>query len=239
MDSLLIALQFLTRIPVSYRYTTDDANLGQSVLYYPLVGFLIGVLLSVLVLLLSASPDMLTAALILAAWVWLTGGLHLKGLVDWVDTWNTGMSFRQYSLQSPPTHVGAFAILALLLVLLLKWSTIFLLIQKNELTSLMLVPLLGRSTILLLMLSTPYISPQGLLERILQNLPFEEARWVIVISLAFAGLFLGWANVLLVLLLVLWIRTAAIDRLGGVTIDVFGATVELAETAALLTVVLL
>ncbi len=240
MDSLIIALQFLTRIPVGCDHATDDADLGQSVLYYPLVGFLIGVLLSILVLLLSAGPDMLAAALVLTAWVWLTGGLHLDGLADCADAWVGGLGCRQRSLSiMKDPAAGPIAVVALLLVLLLKWSALLILIQKNELTSLMLTPLLGRSAILLLMLSTPYVSPHGLAEKMLQHLPCGEARWVVVMSLAFAGLFLGWANVLLVLLLILWIRSVAIARLGGVTGDVFGATVELVETAALLAVVLL
>lgn len=240
MDSLIIALQLLTRIPVSYRLTADDANLGQSVLYYPIVGFLIGVLLSILVLLLSAGPDMLAAALVLMAWIWLSGGLRLDEQTDFTHAWAGGLGCIQRSLKRLKVpNAGPITVLAILLVLLLKWSTILILIEKNELTSLMLVPLLGRISILLLMLSSPYISPQGLAKKILQNLPSEEARWVVVMSLAFAGLFLGWANVILVVLLVLWIRSAAIDRLGGVTSDIFGVTVELAETAALLAAVLL
>jgi adenosylcobinamide-GDP ribazoletransferase len=89
------------------------------------------------------------------------------------------------------------------------------------------------------MLSTPYVSPRGWAEKILQNLCFEDARWVIVISLTFAGMFLGWANVLLAVLLMLWIRSAAIESQGGVTDDVFGAAVELTEVAALFVVALI
>lgn len=240
MDSLLIALQFLTRIPVKKSLTTDDAALGRSVLYYPLVGFLIGVLLSFIALVMSASSDMVATAVVLSAWVLLTGGLHLDGLADCADAWVGGLGSQQRSLEiMKDPAAGPIAVLVLLLTLLLKFAAVLVLIQQNNLTILMLAPLLGRTAILILMLSTPYVSSQGLAEKIVQNLPFNDARLVIVISLAFAGLFMGWANVLLACGVLFWIRYAALSRLGGATGDVYGAAVELVETVGLLAVVLL
>jgi adenosylcobinamide-GDP ribazoletransferase len=230
MDSLLIALQFLTRNPIRCEILINDADTGQSSLYYPIVGFLIGILLCASVLLLSATPDMLAAALVLALWVWLTRSFHLQGYINCASAWAN--NFKQVS-------TAVIAKLTLFVLLFLKWLCIWVLIQHNQLSSLMLVPLLGRTSILLLMLSTPYVSPKGWAEKILQNLCFEDARWVVVISLTFAGMFLGWANVLMAVLLMLWIRSAAIERQGGVTDDVFGAAVELTEVAALFVVVLI
>ncbi|MCQ8104188.1 adenosylcobinamide-GDP ribazoletransferase [Methylomonas sp. SURF-2] len=240
MDSLLIALQFLTRIPVNYQLPANDAVLGRSVLYYPLVGFLIGVSLSFLALILSGAPDMVTAAVVLSAWVLLTGGLHLDGLADCADAWVGGLGDEQRSLRiMKDPAAGPIAVLVLLLVMLVKFTALFVLIQQNDLIPLMLAPLLGRCAILLLMLSMPYVSPEGMAEKLLANLPFGEARTVVVISLAFAGLFMGWANVLLACGLLLWVRYAALTRLGGATGDVYGAAVELIETAGLLAVILL
>ena len=240
MDSLFIALQFLTRIPIKCSFSINDETLGRSVLYYPLVGFLIGVLLSFLALVMSASSDMVATAVVLSAWALITGGLHLDGLADCADAWVGGLGSPQRSLEimKDPT-AGPIAVLVLLLTLLLKFVAVLVLIQHNDLTILMLTPLLGRTAILILMLSTPYVSPQGLAEKIIQNLPYNDTRWVIVISLAFAGLVMGWANVLLACGVLLWTRYAALSRLGGVTGDVYGAAVELVETAGLLAVVLL
>jgi adenosylcobinamide-GDP ribazoletransferase len=240
MDSLFIALQFLTRIPIKCSFSTNDETLGRSVLYYPLVGFLIGVLLSFLALVMSASSDMVATAVVLSVWVLITGGLHLDGLADCADAWVGGLGSPQRSLEimKDPAS-GPIAVLVLLLTLLLKFAALLVLIQHNHLTILMLTPLLGRTAILILMLSTPYVSPQGLAEKIIPNLPFNDARLVVVISLVFAGLVMGWSNVLLACGLLLWIRYAALSRLGGVTGDVYGAAVELVETAGLLAVVLL
>ena len=239
MDSFFIALQFLTRIPIDRDIQIDDVALGRSVLYYPLVGFLIGVLLSTLTLVLSYAPDTVVAAIVITAWAWLSGGLHLDGLADCADACVGGLGDRQRSfriLKDPAA--GPIAVMVLILVLLMKWVAVTVLLQQNNLICIMLAPLLGRTAILLLMLSTPYVSPKGLAEQIMQNLPFIEARRVVLISLIFSGLMMGWGNVLLTGIVLLWVRYAAVLRLGGATGDVYGAAVELVETSVLLAVVL-
>jgi adenosylcobinamide-GDP ribazoletransferase len=240
MDSFLTALQFLTRIPIRFPINTTDQVLSRSVLYYPLVGFVIGVLLSFVALVLAGGSDMVAAAIVLSVWVFLTGGLHLDGLADCADAWVGGFGDRQRSLQimKDPTS-GPIAITVLLLLLLLKFAALYVLIQQNNFIVLMLAPLLGRCAILLLMLSTPYVSSKGLAEKMLKNLPAQDARWVVVASLAFAGLFMGWANVLVACSVLFVVRYAAISRLGGVTGDVYGAAVEIMEVVGLLAVVLL
>ncbi|TNF08241.1 MAG: adenosylcobinamide-GDP ribazoletransferase, partial [Pseudomonadales bacterium] len=45
MSAFLIALQFLTRLPVSLPGMPTPAQVGRSLLWYPLVGLLLGVLL--------------------------------------------------------------------------------------------------------------------------------------------------------------------------------------------------
>jgi len=240
MDYFLLAIQFLTRIPVRYRVSASGPALGRSALYYPLVGLLIGVLLNVVALASTAvGAEPAAAALVLMVWVLLTGGLHLDGLADCADAWAGGLGDKERSLRiMKDSAVGAIAVVVLVMVLLLKWCAIWVLMVQHNLIVLMLVPVLGRTAILLLMLSTPYCSPQGLAEKLLEHLPTYEARWVVVVSLFFAGMFLGWANVLVAGGILLWVRYATMERLGGATGDVYGAAVELVETAALLAVAL-
>lgn len=234
MHSFLVALQFLTRIPIHGRSITDDRQLGRSVLYYPLVGLLIGGLLYGAALFLAGQQTMVAAAILLCAWVLLTGALHLDGLADCADAWVGGFGDRQRSLNimKDPAS-GPVAVAIVILVLLLKWSALTALIEQGRLAALLFVPLLGRAAILGLMLSAPYVSPQGLAEKLLQHLPITTTRWVAGISLLIAVLMLGILPVLAACLLLAWLRHAALSRLGGVTGDVYGAAVELVETGAL------
>ena len=76
MSAFLIALQFLTRLPIRLPGMPAPAAVGRSLLSYPLVGLLIGALLLSVQWALQEQPPALQAALLLALWVGLTGALR-------------------------------------------------------------------------------------------------------------------------------------------------------------------
>ena len=83
-----LALQLLTRLPVpSSSRSPRPEELGLSVLFFPVVGLLIGALLAGLHTALWLVDPGVLAALVLAAWMLLTGGLHLDGLANTADAW--------------------------------------------------------------------------------------------------------------------------------------------------------
>ncbi len=235
MDSFLVALQFLTRIPINYRFVASEALWGRSVLYYPAVGLLLGSLFCAMALLLSGAPPLLQAALLLTAWVLLTGGLHLDGLADCADAWVGGYGDKERSLRimKDPAS-GPIAVSLLVLVLLLKFAALAALLEAADFAALLLAPVLGRVAILVLMLTTQYVRPQGLAEQLLQQLPVAAAGWLVAVCVLLALVLLGLPTLLAGGLLLLWLRHAAVSRLGGVTGDVYGAAVELTETAVLI-----
>lgn len=241
LTSFALAVQFLTRIPLSINITVTDERLGQSVLFYPLVGLLIGLFLLLLTQLLPEHLFALNAAIILSVWVLLTGGLHLDGLADCSDAWAGGLNNKQCSLkimQDPA--IGSVAVIILLLVLLLKWIAIQNLLQADlALSFLMLAPFLGRLSILMLMLSTPYISENGLGSAMQQHLPRSAARLIVCVSLLLCFWLTSIYILLSMILLIYCIRYLAIQRIQGVTGDVYGASVELVEAIVLVSLTLL
>lgn len=80
MSAFLIALQFLTRLPISLPGMPAPAAVGRSLLSYPLVGLLLGAVLMSAQWALQGQAPALQAVLLLILWVGLTGGLHLDGL---------------------------------------------------------------------------------------------------------------------------------------------------------------
>lgn len=89
-----IALQFLSSLPVTLPGMPPPPAMGRSLLCYPVVGLLFGALLWLLHLALGSAPPMLQAALLLSAWVLLSGALHLDGLADSADAWLGGFGDR-------------------------------------------------------------------------------------------------------------------------------------------------
>jgi len=230
----LLALQFLTRIPVQLTRSVTMEQLRLSVLYYPLIGLLLGGILLGSSVVLSHLAIATQAAVLLALWVLLTGGLHLDGLADCADGWAGGFADKQRSLaiMQDPT-VGALAVVMLILVLLLKWTCLQTVIVQQNHQALWLAPLLGRCAILGLMLSTPYIRAGGLGSQLTDSLPRSLAFWILFICGIIAIATHAIIPLLCAVLMLLGVRYLAMQRLGGVTGDVYGAAVELVEVAVL------
>ncbi|MFL6655185.1 MAG: adenosylcobinamide-GDP ribazoletransferase [Sulfurifustis sp.] len=232
----LIALQFLTRVPVRLRHAPDEQAVAASLRYYPLVGLVIGLALAALDTLLETTPALLRAALVLAAWVAATGAMHLDGLADSTDAWIGGRGDRERTLAiMKDPYCGPMAVVALVFVLLLKFSALHGL-SANDVVELACIPALARAAVPLLFVTTPYVRPGGLGTA----LAAQRARFVTLApALAIAAgvlVVMGARGAVLVGIQVavfLGARAAMRRRLGGMTGDTAGALIEISETCML------
>lgn len=242
MIAFLIALQFLSSLPVRLPGMPAPEALGRSLLYYPLVGLVIGGLLGLAAWLLDGSAPLLQAALLLTLWVALSGALHLDGLADSADAWLGGLGDRERTLAiMKDPRSGPVAVVVLVLLLLLKFSALVTLLGTQQWTALLLAALLGRTSLLALFLFTPYVREGGLGAALAAHLPRAAAQKVLL-GVAGACLLFGWKGLLalLVAALVFWLlRRQLLRRLGGTTGDTAGALVELTECALLVALALL
>ena len=90
MTPFFIALQFLTTFPIQLKAMPSKQQNGQSLLFYPVVGLIIGGILALIAFTLQSLPIILLSSIVLVLWIWLTGGLHLDGLADTADAWVGG-----------------------------------------------------------------------------------------------------------------------------------------------------
>lgn len=238
---LLIALQFLTRLPIRLPGMPEPEQLGRSLLWYPLVGLLLGALLAALAWALGNVATPLAAALLLGLWVLASGGLHLDGLADTADAWVGGFGDRERTLAiMKDPCCGPIAVVTLLVVLLLKFAALWALLAAGQWAALLLAPLLGRSALLLLFLGTPYVRAGGLGSAMAAHVP-TRAGWRVLLAVGLACLLGGWSGVLalgVVLGVFALCRRALLRRVGGTTGDTAGAVLELVECAVLVALAL-
>ena len=232
-----IALQFLGSLPIRLPGMPEPRELGRSLLFYPLVGLLFGAILWAMNWLLLGTPTLLHAALLLSVWVLLSGGLHLDGLADSADAWLGGFGDRERTLTiMKDPRSGPIAVVTLVLVLLLKFSALLALIEQPYSLALIIVPLIGRSALLGLFLTTPYVRAGGLGQALADHLPRSAGKQVLAVSALACVLIAGVSGVLALVLAVLgfvWLRQVMLRRLGGTTGDTAGAMLELLEVAVL------
>ncbi len=242
MRPFLIALHFLTVIPVRLAPPSTPEEDGRSLVHYPSVGLVIGGVLAVLVTWLDAAPALLDAALLLAVWVILTGALHLDGLADSADAWLGGVGDRARTLaiMKDPCS-GPAAVVALVVVLLVKFAALAYLVPSGQWAVLLVVPLLGRAALVWLFLSTPYVRPQGISSGLVQHLPRPASLVSGGLAMAVVPWLLGPLGLYLLLVsaLTFWLlRAAMLRRLAGTTGDTAGALLESIEVVALVTAAL-
>jgi len=254
VQALQLALRFLTTLPTLALKTTpastprpdsaltpiaeDSAAQGLSLLWYPAVGLLLGVLLTLACTVLPL-PFYLQAVLTVVLWIALTGGLHLDGVADCADAWVGGLGDRERTLLLLKDPLcGSMGVIALIAVVALKTAALAAVIQIGQVMWLWSVPLLARLSLLLLFLTTRYVREQGMGEILAQHFSRIWARRVLFVT-ALALLFILpldlWAAfTMMVLAIFLLLRWAAMRRLRGFTGDVAGAQVELVEVGLLL-----
>jgi adenosylcobinamide-GDP ribazoletransferase len=233
---LILAIQFMTRLPTPQVRDFSPADLSLSARWHPLVGAIVGAALWLPLWLLHDRP-LLAAALALALWTWITGALHLDGLADVADA--MGAAHRDPArflqvLKDP--HLGVFGATVLALQLLLKFALLHELARSPWLPAIVLLPAWARWGTLVWSRCLPPLQP-GLGERFAWRLgPAAIGGWAV--ALAAASLWLA-PPLLLALLVVPGIAAYWRRRLGGITGDCLGAGIEATETLLLLALALL
>ncbi|MDV6344662.1 adenosylcobinamide-GDP ribazoletransferase [Nitrosomonas sp. Is37] len=240
---LLVAVQFLTRLPVPMSTPPAEKTVGYSLLFYPLVGLMIGTLLIGLGWLLRDTPPLVAAALLLTGWVVLTGGLHLDGLADSADAWVGGMGDTEkiLAIMKDP-NCGPAGVMAILLVLLLKFVSLHSLFIAQNWIALLYATILARTLIPLLFLTTPYVRRYGLGAPIAAHQPRKLSIFVVTVTPFLLLLITGFhyfGLILTSILIFLVLRFMMMRRIHGTTGDTAGALIEIAETSVLLAAVLL
>lgn len=250
LSSFLIALQFLTQIPVFFKQYPDEKIIARSLVFYPMIGLLIGGILSLFTLLFSGIPHMLSAALILAIWLGLTGGLHMDGLADSADGWlgGQGDKARTLAIMKDPCS-GPIAVIIIFCLLLIKWSALVALLDLQAAPAsstvpdyslylaLILAPLIARTQLPLLLLNTPYVRRGGIGEKLVQGAPKKQVYLSATFFLLFALYLNTFFLLMAVALAVFVMRKMMIQRLDGLTGDTAGASVEVIEALVLVVLV--
>jgi adenosylcobinamide-GDP ribazoletransferase len=240
LQHLLLAISFLTAIPVRTE-APQPGDMGRAAIWFPLVGLAIGGLLALAnyVLTFFFQP-FIVSALVIALWVALTGGLHLDGLADCCDGLFAPVSVeRRLEIMRDP-RLGSFGVIGLTLFIILKVMALTFASLDTPFATipiLLFAPALARWLILTVAMQ-PSARPGGMGADFAQGLKGDVFAFAAIVPLTL--LIVYFSPRLLVAAAVAHLVTVGIialarSRIGGVTGDVFGLVVEVAELAVLLT----
>ncbi|MDX5982695.1 adenosylcobinamide-GDP ribazoletransferase [Sphingomonas echinoides] len=236
MKSVLLAIQFLTRLPTPQVQATER-DFARSMRWFPAVGLIIGALVAGGAWLGAQLDGWVAALAAVAVWVGVTGALHLDGLADLADGYGAAHKDRArlLAVMADP-HVGSFGVVAIVLQLLAKLVLVHALIAAGDVfPALILLPFAARIGPLVWTLWLPPLHA-GLGARFVEHVRVSHiVGWSVALA---AGAIVVPAILLAVPLIALW-GVWLRRTLGGVSGDCHGAGIELVETGLLLAVLAL
>ena len=236
LRTFLFAWQFLTAIPLSR--STHDAKpeeLAASMSWYPMVGFLLGVLLAaadmVLAQVFSSQVTNIVLILLLVA---ITRGLHQDGLADMVDGLAGGRIAQARLAIMRDGRIGAIGATGLFLALGLRYAGLNALPAGEHIALLISMPVVGRWAMVMGAFHVTYArSEGGLAQPFLAHLSWRHLCLATITAGLVLTLLLGpWMALCSLLISTALVRlsTAWFHKMfGGVTGDLLGATNEVAE----------
>lgn len=258
IKACIAAFQLLTKLylPVRMDYTEDIYR--RSIVFYPVVGAVLGIFIFVITVGLSMFlPNVVTAVCTLILWVWLTGGLHLDGLLDTADGIGSNRSKEGMLHIMKDSRIGANGAITCTLALLLKAVLITSILDHSIVASLglLFVPIYSRSFMTWAMVGWPYaggIQGMGSMYQtagIRHGIAASLTAVIVTIGLWLAfGLhkymnFIYMTVAIVIIIVVIALVGCLLSvyfsrKLGGLTGDTYGALNEILEIVLLLCIVM-
>jgi adenosylcobinamide-GDP ribazoletransferase len=239
----LFAVQFLTRIPLAARDAPSAWDLRWAAAWYPVVGLLIGVgAAAVYTASTALLPSSASIVVVLLFLVMVTGALHEDGLADCADGF-AGARERDRVLEiMRDSRIGTFGALAVVFAVLLKFTLLTSLGERDVVRVLIIAPVVGRWLVLPLAMVMRPARPDGRGSAFAQHVGAAQMLVSAIPAVITGGALFQMSFITLaagatsVVALFGWYCHR---RIGGITGDCLGAAIQLAEITTYLALVAL
>ncbi len=236
MKKFLIALQFLTILPIKIKSQIMEKDLGASLIYFPVVGAFIGMFLVLILLAFDFLPHLVTAALVLIGSIIITGGIHLDGFADTCDGFYGTKSKGKILEIMRDSRTGVMGVIGIVTLLLLKFTLIASLPRDILYKILIMMATFARWSIPFACFTSNYARKEGKAKYFIEYNGKKEflVGSAFTIALFFLlmktkGMILLGLSLLPISLFINYVKR----RIGGMTGDTIGATNEVAEVVLL------
>lgn len=240
MKRMILMFQFLTRLPLPFSVPAEHEDFSKGVIYFPVVGMVIGIFLFGIANWANTWVDPFTLAVILTfSEVLLTGGLHLDGLADSFDGLFSYRNKERMLEIMKDSRIGSNGVLVLIFALILKVALFHELLTLGYLTPLLWFAALARTASVFSAHISPYARPEGMGNFFIGKVTKVQMLITFILTVIWIGLFSPTAVLLIVpvaLSTYLFCRLC-IGKIDGMTGDTMGANTELQELLILVIVV--
>jgi adenosylcobinamide-GDP ribazoletransferase len=230
------ALLFLTRIPLP-QMKLDENKIASALPFFPVAGAVIGGFLTLIHVLGEAIlPKQVLAGIVVIMNIIITGGMHLDGFADTLDGLFCFGDREKKLIVMKDSRIGAYGVIGLISVLLLKYLLISSLSKAFLIPALIGFPVLSRWMMTFAIVFYPYAREKGLGKAFAgQGLAAFVIAAIFALLINYVTLKMeGIIIVLGVFLSGLLFNHYMFGQFGGMTGDTYGALNEFCEVMALL-----
>ena len=234
MKPFLAAIQFLTVIPFPKGFVGGEKELEKSVPFFPVIGLLIGIIIAAFdYLICFILPPLPASVITVIALISISGGLHMDGLADTADGFFSARPRERVLEIMRDSRTGVMGVVAVVFLVILKISLLMSLSPALRFGIILLMPLAGRCSLVIMMRILPYVRYQGGLatafgmERSWVNVLWASAFLVVAgwITVKWLGLLVSISSLLAAVLFLGY----CFRKIGGYTGDTLGAVCEITE----------
>jgi len=238
MRNLAAAIRFLTVFRFGNAHD-DEKRLSESVVYFPVVGLLLGLVLvgaNNLSIYAQFNPA-LSSALLVILLVLFTGGLHMDGLADTFDGLLSGRTSKDdiLNIMRDP-NIGTMGVLAIVSVIVLKFALLLSVSALMKPAALVLMCVVSRWSLVFSMTLFPYCRKTGRASAFIDGRKPALFIAATMIALLIAYLSLQMPGLLIfaaIAVMTYIFGYFMAKKLGGISGDTLGASCELNEVAIL------
>lgn len=236
IENIILAIGFLSRLPIPGKLNYSSSKLADGLSFAPIIGIIIGGLL-VTVYYISGFlfKDYIIVGIILAFYVFITGGLHIDGLGDLGDGLYSGKKDRDFYNVMKDSRLGTGGFLSIIFVL--TFDYLFLLETMNW-KILFLLPVAGRLSLLFGAIIGRYpVGIDGSGKLFINGRSIRNSWWLLLVVLLLFFVIFNIQGILIFLGLLIFTYILVgrwSKRLGGITGDMLGALLEYSQLVFLL-----
>ena len=234
MNRFISILQFMTRIPIRIE-TGFDEEFHKSIVYFPLVGFVIGVITYIFGWLsLTIFDPFISAIVITLIEVLTTGGLHIDGLGDTFDAIYSNRDKERILEIMKDSRLGTNSLLAIMFLILLKIGFINSLVQNNLLWLVIFMPVIGRIGVMIMTYKTVTPRAKGMGNLFIgKGIVYSSILIILFGKFIFlqsiATIIKVLSSIIFIIVFALLFKKHIYKKIDGVTGDILGCTIELGE----------
>ncbi len=235
MKRLILLIQFLTRIPININLDVTREDLSKSIIYFPIVGYIIGIILAVFYKVSIFYFDKIIISFLIVTFeIVITGGLHIDGLSDTVDGIYSGRKKEKIIEIMKDPNVGTFGVLSIIILVIFKFLLIYK-INNNLFIVLLIMPVFSRFCSVLSSRIGKYSKEDGLGNIFIGQVSNFQLfiSFILTLPLLYFNFLLYFAFIINIVFTILFVKYIS-KKIDGITGDTLGAIVEINEVLFLM-----